>query len=98
MPLFGQDPTAFGRNNDINIRRIAEVNAPITTKIDVSPFFEQSVQAANCHTSQLPGIPRGFPGFVQRWFSRYNTFTRIVPQITARLPIERDLFAGVQLD
>ena len=98
MTIFGQDPTAIGRNKDVNLKRIADVNTPVTTKIDVSPYFDLITQAANCHASQLPGVTRRVPVFVQRWFSRYNTYTRIVPHFTAQMPTERDLFAGVLPD
>ena len=29
MPLFGKDPTKFGRNGDVNLKELAEVDFPI---------------------------------------------------------------------
>jgi LmbE family N-acetylglucosaminyl deacetylase len=97
MPLFGQDPTAFGRNKDINLQRIAAVESPITTKININPYFALSRQAANCHASQLPGEPPRLLRFLQRWFSRYNSYTRIIPPVEGRTSVENDLFAGVDV-
>lgn len=94
MPFLGQNPAAFGRNKDINLKRIAEVEQIVTAKINVAPYFNAAEQAAACHISQGSGLP--MPKFIRRWLARYDTFTRVVPP-PANSPngLERDLFAGV---
>ncbi len=94
LPLFGQDPTAFGRNKDINLKRSAAVKQQLTTRIKVAAFFKQSRQAAACHASQIAGLPK-IPDFVLKWFARYDTYSRIVPPFQAGEPLENDLFADV---
>ena len=94
MPLIGQNPAAFGRNKDINLKRTAAVQQQLTTRIGVADFFKPSRQAAACHASQIAGLPR-IPNFVLKWFARYETYTRIAPPFQADEPFEDDLFAGV---
>ncbi|MDX1520366.1 MAG: PIG-L deacetylase family protein [Anaerolineae bacterium] len=94
LPWFGKDPAAFGRNNDLNIKRIAEVEQQITTTVAVGRFFAASQQAADCHASQKAGLP-AIPKIVQRWLGRRESFTRVVPPPQPGEPIETDLFANV---
>jgi LmbE family N-acetylglucosaminyl deacetylase len=46
MPLFGQDPSAMGRNKDINWREIAEWETPITTRIDSRDYYQWRLAAS----------------------------------------------------
>jgi LmbE family N-acetylglucosaminyl deacetylase len=98
LPLFGRDPTKFGRNGDVNLREIAEHDYPATTHIDVWPYYDIKQQASTCHTSQLssgPGVFGRFPRFVQRRVSGYETFRRVEPAPDGLRLRERDLFEGV---
>jgi len=96
MPLFRQDPTAIGRNADINLVEISRWHTPVHTKIDVVRYLEQKNAASRAHVSQYGGGPafiRVLPKFLRRRFLSSETFTRAFP---APLPaIETDLFAGV---
>jgi LmbE family N-acetylglucosaminyl deacetylase len=94
LPLFGQDPAALGRNKDINLKRIVEVEQTVTTKIKVTPYFEARQQAAQCYVSQLPGIRNHFPNFLSKWLSQYDMYTRAVPPFEDG-EVEHDLFAGI---
>jgi LmbE family N-acetylglucosaminyl deacetylase len=93
LPLFGQDPTAFGRNQDIDIRRIAGLHQEVTTKIGIAPYHRASQQAVRCHASQNGGGSRRALDLVGR-LVRYDTFTRLRPPFDDGA-VERDLFAGV---
>jgi LmbE family N-acetylglucosaminyl deacetylase len=93
LPLFGQNPEAFGRNNDINVKRIAEVEQAVTTKIGIRPYFEASQQAARCHASQTGGASRRVMDLMG-WLARFDTFTRAIPPYE-KGRVERDLFAGM---
>ena len=69
MPLFGKDPTKFGRNGDINIKELAEVTFPIHVRLDVRSAADAKHRASACHASQGGGqIRRGLMGFVTRMF------------------------------
>jgi LmbE family N-acetylglucosaminyl deacetylase len=95
LPLFGQDPSALGRNKDINLRQMVDRETlAVTTRIEISPCLDASEQAARCHASQLAGGYGQFPRFLRRWLFRFDRYARIVPPFAGGR-IERDLFAGV---
>ncbi len=94
LPLFGHDPAAIGRNKDINLKRIAEVEQTVTTKIKITSYFETRQQAARCHVSQAPGGPSRFPKVLRKWLVRFDTYTRIVPAVENE-KMEYDLFEGI---
>ncbi|HEX2696332.1 MAG TPA: PIG-L family deacetylase, partial [Anaerolineales bacterium] len=56
MPLFGQDPTKFGRNHDINLKELAEVDFPLDVRLDVRSVSEVKREAGACHVSQGGGM------------------------------------------
>jgi LmbE family N-acetylglucosaminyl deacetylase len=93
LPWLGQNPEAFGRNRDINLKRIAGVEQPVTTRIDISRYYEASQRAARCHASQGGGVRTGIMGLLGRWLFRYDSFSRAVPTCETG-GVERDLFAG----
>ncbi len=93
LPLFGQNPEAFGRNNDVNIRRIAEVDQAVTTRIGIRSYLAVSQKAAQCHASQTGGSSSWALDLMGR-LVRFDTFSRVVPPFE-RGGVERDLFAGV---
>ncbi|MEM7346313.1 MAG: PIG-L family deacetylase, partial [Chloroflexota bacterium] len=95
LPFFGKDPKAFGKNKDINLKRIADIEQDIHTKIWTAPFFDEAQKAADCHASQLSGLSVTIPNFIRKWFARYNAYTRIFPKPGGNEPIEDDLFMGV---
>ena len=94
LPLFGQDPAAFGRNKDIDLRRIAEADQTITTKINVRQHYDARRQALLCHASQTTGNSNRVTDWLSKWFFRYDMFTRVEPPFGDE-PVERDLFAGI---
>jgi len=97
MPLLGRDPTAFGKNGDINLAEIAAVDYPITARIDVSDYLEVKDAAAACHRSQSG--PRGLfdrlPRRLVRRLLAVEGFTRAHPEVGPDEPIEDCLFAGL---
>jgi LmbE family N-acetylglucosaminyl deacetylase len=95
LPLLGQDPEAFGRNKDINIKRIADVDQKVTTQIGTKPYLEERQQAARCHASQMGGSGNRLTGLFQKWLGRSDSFFRAVPPFEDRR-LERDLFTGVE--
>jgi mycothiol S-conjugate amidase len=97
MPLMGQDPTAMGRNKDINWVEIAQWETPVTTRIDSRNFYQMRLAASRAHATQFGGGPgwlRMLPKFVRRGMVGFDSFTRAFPQ--ADVLLEQDLFAGVR--
>ena len=98
LPLFGQDPTAMGRNHDINLKQMADQGSQVvTTRINISPYLDASERAARCHASQISGGYSHVPRFLRRWLFRFDRYARVVPPFEGDR-IERDLFAGVVED
>ena len=96
MPLFRKDPTAVGRNADINLVEISRWHTPVHTKIDVVSYLGRKDAASRAHASQYSGGPtfiRVLPKFLRQRFLSSETFTRAFP---APAPVvETDLFVGV---
>jgi LmbE family N-acetylglucosaminyl deacetylase len=95
MPLFGLDPRAVGKNKDIDLRAALDHALPITTKIDVGPYYEAKQQAAACHRSQLSG-PGPFWDRLPRWLVRRaqstETFHRAMPPFKQGERVERGFY------
>jgi LmbE family N-acetylglucosaminyl deacetylase len=98
LPLLGRDPSAMGKNQDIDLREIAAHETPITTRIDVHRYYDTRQQAGACHSSQLSG-PSSIFGWLPKWLVRRllgtESFYRAFPPFGDNDPLERDLFAGV---
>jgi hypothetical protein len=95
MPIFGRDPAALGHNKDINLKRIAEVEQVVTTKINVTRYSEASRQAARCYASQMSGNGGHAAALLGKLLFRFDSYTRIVPPFEGGRT-ERDLFAGIE--
>jgi LmbE family N-acetylglucosaminyl deacetylase len=96
MPLFGLDPKAVGKNEDIDLRAALDHALPITTEIDVGPHDDAKRRAAACHRSQLSG-PGPFWERLPRWLVRraqsIESFHRAAPPFGPGERVERDFFA-----
>jgi LmbE family N-acetylglucosaminyl deacetylase len=98
LPLFGRDPRHFGRNGDIDVASLAEVDYPATAFVDVRGEAARRREAASaCHRSQLDESTngRGLVSALARLLQTRDSFMRSVPPATPRAPRERDLFEGV---
>ena len=72
MRLSGKDPTAMGRNKDINLTILGQEDEDIHVEIDYQPYWEVKRLASAEHASQGGGSSffRFLPRFLQkRWFS-----------------------------
>lgn len=94
LPWLGQDPRRFGKNKDIDIASLAEVDFPIHAKIDIRSVMELKQKASACHSSQGGGAMAGFQLAWARLVGGSETYMRAHPQPPPP-QIERDLFAGV---
>ncbi len=96
LPLFGQDPTAVGRNKDINLLEISRWETPINATVDVSSYLNVKHAASVAHASQYDGgafFMRALPSSVRNRLMANERFTRAFPAPNGTM--ERDLFAGV---
>lgn len=94
MPLFGKDPTKFGRNADIDLKDLAEVDFPVHVRLDVGSVSEIKKQAGAQHASQGGvGMRQGISGFLTRLFGEKEEFMRAYPPVeNGRYKIAKDLF------
>ncbi len=96
LPLWGVDPTAIGRNRDINLVEISRWHTPIHCTIDAGAYMEHKNAASQAHASQYSGGPawtRVFPEPIRRRVMGSESFTRAYPPPGPQ--IERDLFDGI---
>lgn len=96
MPLFGKDPTRWGRNGDINLKELAEVDFPVHVRLDIRPVAKIKREAGACHRSQGGvGMRRGLMGFVSRLFGEYEDYMRAWPPVDGNFKRRNDLFDGI---
>ena len=94
MPLFGQDPTKFGRNEDVNLKELAEVDFPVHVRVDIAPVAKIKQEAGRQHVSQ-GGLQtrRGWMGFMAKLWGEREEFMRAYPPVeNGRTKIAKDLF------
>jgi LmbE family N-acetylglucosaminyl deacetylase len=97
MSLFGMDPRKWGRNQDIDLKSLADIEFPVHARIDISPVAQAKREAGACHASQ-GGIVmrRGWMGFIAKWYGRYETYMRAYPPVNGRSAVAKDLFEGIK--
>lgn len=94
MPLFGRDPTRFGRNGDVNLKELAEVDFPVHVRLDIRPVLRIKQEAGAQHASQGGGqIRRGWFGLLAKLFGEHEDFMRAYPPVpNGRHRTASDLF------
>lgn len=93
MPLFGKDPTKFGRNQDVNLRDLAEVDFPVHARVDISPVAEIKREASRQHASQGGSqMRRGWMGLLTKLIGEREEFMRVYPPIDGHHQVSNDLF------
>jgi LmbE family N-acetylglucosaminyl deacetylase len=95
MPIFGKDPTKFGRNGDINLTDLI-VDFPVHASVDIRPVSEIKRKAGEQHASQ-GGIQmrRGLMGFISKVFGEKEEYMRVYPPVNGNYRKQRDLFDGI---
>lgn len=99
MPLFGRDPRRFGRNHDIDLTRMTEMNYRVDAAIRLrKASIERRSRASACHASQGGGGRRTgvfrIMGILENVRGPSDYFTRAYPPPNPRRP-EKDLFEGL---
>ena len=93
MPLFGKDPTKFGRNGDINIKELAEVTFPIHVRLNVQPVSEAKRKASEAHASQGGmQMRRGLMGFITKFLGEKEDYMQAYPPVGDSFKRKVDLF------
>ena len=93
LRLFGQNPRQWGRNKDIDLVSLAEVDFPVHARIDYRAVAARKEEASNCHASQGGGqMRRGLLGMFFNLFSGTETYMRAYPLPAARMRVAKDLF------
>ncbi len=92
MRLIGQDPRQVGRNKDIDLVSLTEVDFPTHVKINFREVRDVKAKAAACHASQGgAAMNKGVRGLIDRLFGGYNdTYMQAFPEPTDG--IKMDLF------
>jgi LmbE family N-acetylglucosaminyl deacetylase len=93
LSLTGKDPTKWGRNGDINLKDLAEVEFPVHVRLDIRSVSEIKRQAGAQHASQGGvGMRRGLMGFMSRVFGEKEDYMRAFPPVNGRFRRRYDLF------
>jgi LmbE family N-acetylglucosaminyl deacetylase len=93
LSLTGKDPTKWGRNGDINLKELAEVEFPVHVRLDIRSVSEIKRQAGAQHASQGGvGMRRGLMGFMSRVFGEKEDYMRAFPPVNGRFRRRHDLF------
>lgn len=97
MPLLGKDPTRWGRNGDINLKELAEVEFPVHVRLNIRSVAEAKRKASEAHASQGGmQMRRGLMGLLTRIFGEREDFMRAYPPVPLRYKIMRDLFEDLE--
>ena len=95
LRLFRRDPRKFGRNGDIDLVSLAEVDFPTHYKVAVGPYLGRKEQAGQCHASQVGPLQGRLGGWFFRLLGGSETFMQARPEVTGKLH-GRDLWEGVR--
>ena len=96
MPLIGRDPAKWGRNGDIDLRQLAEVDFPVNVRLDIRKVAEIKREAGVQYASQ-GGIQmrHGLMGMVIRIFGGNEDFMQAYPILDFPDRRKSDLFDGI---
>lgn len=96
MPLFGKDPRKWGRNKDIDLLSLVDVEFPIHARVNIRSVVNIKREAGACHASQ-GGIVmrRGLMGFATRALEKHEDYMRVYPQTNGKTKVVKDLFEGL---
>lgn len=96
LPLFGKDPARWGRNGDINLKELTEVEFPVHVRVDIRSVAEVKRRAGEQHASQ-GGIQmrRGLMGFMTKAFGEHEDYMQAYPPVNGSFKRKSDLFDGI---
>ena len=93
LKLAGKDPSAFGKNKDININSFANAEFPMHVQIKTGKYQKQRKMAAACHLSQGAGKFGGrITSALMDIFNNKESFMQAYPPLPNTGRIRNDLF------
>jgi LmbE family N-acetylglucosaminyl deacetylase len=94
LRIMGKDPRRYGRNHDIDLVSLTDVQFPVHVKVNCRPVRKIREQAAACHASQGGAeMNKGFRGFVMRLFGgKYEKFMQAYPEPNTSDGEKKNLF------
>ena len=96
MPLIGMNPRKWGRNKDIDLKSLVDVQFPTDARIDIREVIKTKREAGACHASQ-GGIlmRRGLMGLATRALEKHEDYMRAYPPTNGKTKVVKDLFEGI---
>lgn len=96
MPLFGRNPRKWGRNKDIDLLSLVDIEFPIHARVNIRDVADIKRKAGACHASQ-GGIVmrRGLMGYATRALEKHEDYMRVYPRINGKPKVVNDLFDGL---
>lgn len=95
MPFVGMDPRRFGRNRDVDLKSLVDVDFPVHVRVDTRSVSDVAMAASLCHASQGGGQMRsGLMGFVRRLVGEREEYMQAYPPIHNGRRVTHDLLDG----
>jgi len=92
MPLIGKNPRKFGRNGDIDMKALADVDFPVHARIQVGSVARIKAAASECHASQGgKQMGAGLAGVVLRLLGEKEDYMQAYPPVPSGTKIKNDL-------
>jgi len=96
MPLLGRNPRKWGRNEDIDLVSLVDVDFPIHARVDIRGVVDIKREAGACHVSQGGIMMRhGLMGLATRALEKHEDFMRVYPPTNEKMKVVNDLFDGL---
>jgi len=96
MRLLGKDPSRWGRNGDINLLELTEVDFPVHVRVDIREVVYIKLKAGSQHASQEGGrFQRGLVRLIGRMVANHEDYMQAYPPPSGGVKIKHDLFEGI---
>ena len=96
MPWVGIDPRKFGRNKDVDLKSLVDVDFPVHVSVDTGSVREIAEAASLCHASQGGGQMRsGLMGTIRRLVGDREEYMRAYPPVGIGYRRSGDLLEGI---
>ena len=88
-------PAKFGRNGDVNLRELVEVDFPVHVRVDTRAVAGTKREAGAQHASQGGGVRGGPIRLLAKLMGEREEFMQAYPAIGAGFRRKADLFEGI---
>jgi LmbE family N-acetylglucosaminyl deacetylase len=95
MPLFGKDPRKWGRNKDIDMLSIVNVEYPTHVRMNTHSVSQVKAAASACHVSQGGAqMRKGLMGLLLRLMGEHEDYMQAFPPVDGQWKIKHELLGG----